>query len=129
MSSSPSRSDVRQARRSRRARLHSKPGGFLVECVLDTGQRLHSDPFGEFDVDAALRLALDLLKRTMVSSVVILRTGTGEVVFDRASLVERAKHLVPLAKIVAPKDRILLPRHPFGCDCVECEHFRGEHGS
>ena len=61
--------------------------GFFVECVLDTGQRLHSDPFGEFDRHLAIALALDLLRRTMVSSVTILRIGTGEVVMDQASLV------------------------------------------
>lgn len=110
----------------------SRSDGFLVECILNTGQRLHSDPFGEFDREDAVKLAVDLLRRTMVQAVYILRIGTGEVVFDQASLVERAKHLEPaLAPVSAPRDRILLspPKHPAYCGCNACEHFRGEHGS
>lgn len=84
--------------------------GWLVECVLDTGQRLHSDLFGEFDVDLAVELARDLAKRTMVARVTILRVGTGEVAHEMRSLVERVKtDLRPMVKVSAPKDRILLP--------------------
>lgn len=81
--------------------------GYLVECVLDTDQRLHSDPFGEFDLEMAEDLAADLLRRTMVSRVYVMRIGTGEVVFEETALHLR---LPPtLSRVSAPRDRILLP--------------------
>jgi hypothetical protein len=67
---------VKRRRRLPRPRLD----GYLVEVVLDSGQRMHSDLFGEHDCHLAIALYKDLLCRTMVERIAIFRVSTGEVV-------------------------------------------------
>jgi hypothetical protein len=79
--------------------------GYLVEVVLDSGQRLHSDPFGEFEIARADELFDDLLSRTMVERVAIFRIGTGEVVRECDKMWTRPR---PLARVSAPRDTLYL---------------------
>jgi len=63
----------------------------LVEVLLDSGLRLQSKTFEDEDEDGVLQCIRDHLSRTMVETVTLLDSDTGEVLYEAPSLAKKSK--------------------------------------